>query len=128
MSDTGPMVLCFFAFSGPIGLLDYLTSESRKPMLVVMRDVAFSSISQEQNQSNRVFCFQNLDAVFLNNHVFRLFRNHNSCPCAVWQPSKVSPYIDISNRVCCFTILLVHCMPVGIPITETSPYSFGNFC
>ena len=41
---------------------------------------------------NRVCCFQTLDAVFPKDPFERLFRDHNSCRCAVWRPQKVSPY------------------------------------
>ena len=43
--------------------------------------------------------------------LFRLFRDHNSCRCAMWRPEKVSPYLDIVLLflhflvLCCFQTL-----------------------
>ena len=33
-----------------------------------------------------VCCFQSLDATFPKDLFFRLFKDHNSCHCAVWRP------------------------------------------
>ena len=49
-----------------------------------MRDSASSITSNEQPHSNRVCCFQTLDAVFL-----------KAQNISFWQPYKVSPYTDI---------------------------------
>ena len=57
-----------------------------------VRDVASSSISHEQTQSNQASCFQTLDAVFPKDPQFRLFRDHSSCYCA---GCKTSPCTSI---------------------------------
>ena len=64
-----------------------------------VRDVASSSTSHEQTQSNRFCGFQTLVAVFPKNPQFRLFTDQNSCRCAVWQPLNVSP----CSVLVCFT-------------------------
>ena len=70
-----------------------------------MRDVTSSSIVHEHTQSNRVCCFQTLDALLPNDTIFRLFRDLNSCRCIMWRPENVSPYIDIVLLSLCFLVL-----------------------
>ena len=53
-----------------------------------MKDAASTIISHEQTQSDRV-------CGFLTFSLFKIFRDQNRCPCAMWPPLKVSPYIDI---------------------------------
>ena len=39
--------------------------------------------------------FSNFGCCICKGSPFRLFRDHNSCRCAVWRPKIFSPYIDI---------------------------------
>ena len=63
-------------------------------------DVASAMISHEQTQSNRVCCFQTLDAVFPND----LFSDYLDVTKAVDVPCggpKISPYIKIRGVAKC---------------------------
>ena len=55
------------------------------PGLGGVMDVASANISHEQTQPNRV-TLPTLNATFPNDLFFRLFRDHNSCRCAMWRP------------------------------------------
>ena len=43
-------------------------------------------IFHEQTQLHRICGFQTVDAVFPKDPLFRLYRDHNNCRCAVWRP------------------------------------------
>ena len=51
------------------------------PGLRGVRDVASAIVSHEQTQSNRVCCFQTLDAVFPKDHLSDYFEKHLHLSC-----------------------------------------------
>ena len=60
-------VVIFFTFSGPLGLLclDIRKQNTTKAGAWDVRNVAFSSISHEQTQSNRDCCFPTSHPLFV---------------------------------------------------------------
>ena len=86
--------IVIFTFPGPLRLCGSTLNRKTESLNLGLG----GSISHEQTQSNQVYCFQTLDAVFPKDCLIRLFRDQNSCHCAVWS-LHVSPYINIQCSV-----------------------------
>ena len=73
------------------------------------RDVASTIISHEQTQSNRVCCFQTLDAVFPKD----LFSNYSEITTAVFVPCGGCKKYPRTSIKCCYFSIFLSCGAIG---------------
>ena len=103
------MVLLFFIFSGLLGLygstLLFGSRDALNPGLGGVRDVASALTSHKQTQSNRLCCFQTLDAVFPKDLLSDCSETTTAVDVPCGGPKKVSPYIDIVLSFLYFLVL-----------------------